>query len=158
DWRRTPLAEAPGLDHTEVLGTNEDETDEYLLSVAGFTQPGTLRYGTVGSAGETLKQEPEFFATGRIAVRQFFAASADGTRGPYFVVGDPTVLGGPTLLSGYGGFEIARTPVYSAEIGRGWLARGGTYVVANIRGGGEYGPDWHRAAIRENRPRAYEDF
>ncbi|MFI7427451.1 prolyl oligopeptidase family serine peptidase [Micromonospora sp. NPDC049836] len=91
-------------------------------------------------------------------VRQFFATLADGTRVPYFVVGEPDAPAGPALLTGYGGYEISQTPDYDGVIGRGWVARGGTYVVANIRGGGEYGPEWHRAAMRENRPRAYEDF
>jgi len=75
---------------------------------------------------------------------------------PYFVVGKDGA--GPALLTGYGGFELSLTPNYDGVLGRGWLADGGTYAVANIRGGGEYGPDWHRAARRENRIRAYEDF
>jgi prolyl oligopeptidase len=80
---------------------------------------------------------------------------------PYFMVARKALaLDGkaPTLLYGYGGFEVSETPAYSASVGRAWLSKGGVYVVANIRGGGEYGPDWHRAALRENRPRAYEDF
>jgi prolyl oligopeptidase len=157
-WRRTPLAGAPEPDHTEVVDTDPDHSDAYLLSATGFTRPTTLRYGRVGGDAETLKQEPEFFDAAGTSVRQFFAASADGTRVPYFVVGPPTAGAGPTLLTGYGGFEVSLTPSYSGVIGRGWLARGGTYVVANIRGGGEYGPLWHRSATRENRPRAYEDF
>jgi len=77
---------------------------------------------------------------------------------PYFVVGPDDRAAGPTLLTGYGGFEISLTPSYSGIIGRGWLARGGTYVVANLRGGGEYGPNWHLSAIKENRHLVYEDF
>ncbi|OLB82103.1 MAG: S9 family peptidase [Actinobacteria bacterium 13_2_20CM_2_71_6] len=155
--RRTALpADEPG--HTEVVDTNPDDSDEYLLSVSGFTLPTTLRYGRVGGTPETLKQEPAFFDTTGLSVRQFFATSADGTRVPYFVVGRELAAPGPTLLTGYGGFEISYTPGYDGVIGRGWLARGGTYAVANIRGGGEYGPEWHHAALRENRPRAYEDF
>jgi len=91
-------------------------------------------------------------------VRQFFATSADGTLVPYFVVGGGHPEPGPTLLTGYGGFEVPLTPSYSGIIGRGWLARGGTYVVANLRGGGEYGPQWHTSAIKEHRHRVYEDF
>ena len=64
----------------------------------------------------------------------------------------------PTLMYGYGGFQISRTPAYSATVGHGWLARGGAYVVANIRGGGEYGPAWHQAAQKENKQRSYDDF
>jgi prolyl oligopeptidase len=157
-WTRTVLVDAQDTRHAEVVDTNQYHTDEYLLTTAGFTQPTTLRYGRVGSEVETLKQEPEFFDATGIAVRQLFATSDDGTRVPYFVVGREDGQPGPTILSGYGGFEISRTPAYSGIIGRGWLARGGTYVLANIRGGGEYGPDWHHSALRENRPRAYEDF
>ncbi|HLS02906.1 MAG TPA: prolyl oligopeptidase family serine peptidase, partial [Beutenbergiaceae bacterium] len=87
--------------------------------------------------------------------------SADGTRVPYFLIHRQDVeLDGtaPTLLYGYGGFEIALTPAYSAGLGIGWLERGGAYAIANIRGGGEYGPAWHQAALKRNRHRAYEDF
>lgn len=157
-WQRAVLDQAPGFEHTDIVATNPDHTDEFMLSTSGFTQPATLRYGQVGGAVTTLKQAPAFFDPAGLSVRQFFATSADGTRVPYFVVGPPDGAVGPTLLTGYGGFEVSRTPGYDGVIGRGWLARGGTYVVANIRGGGEYGPRWHRAATRENRPRAYEDF
>ena len=154
-----PLIEPSELDHSDVMATNRHASDEYLLSSSGFTQPMTLRYGTVSATGaDPIKQEPDFFDASGLAVRQFFATSADGTPVPYFVVGPPEGGPGPTLLSGYGGFEVSRTPYYSGIIGRGWLARGGTYVLANLRGGGEYGPDWHRSAMRENRIRAYEDF
>lgn len=157
-WHRSPLAGGSEFDHTEIISTNPDHTDEYLLSCGGFIRPTTLHYGRIGDGFEPVKQEPELFATTGLSVRQFFATSADGTQVPYFVVGPSDGSAGPTLLSGYGGFELSRTPSYNGVIGRGWLARGGTYVVANIRGGGEYGPAWHRCAIRENRPRAYEDF
>ncbi len=93
-----------------------------------------------------------------MTVRQFFATSRDGTAVPYFVVGPAGPGSGPVLLTGYGGFEVSLTPSYSGIIGRGWLARGGTYVVANLRGGGEYGPGWHLSAIKENRHLVYEDF
>jgi prolyl oligopeptidase len=157
-WRREPLAGVPEFDHSEIVATDPDRDDAYLLSSEGFLQPATLRLGQVGGEVGTLKRQPAFFAADGLAVRQFFASSADGTEVPYFVVGVPGAPAGPTLLTGYGGFEIPLTPHYSGVIGRGWLARGGSYVVANIRGGGEYGPRWHRAALRENRPRAYEDF
>ncbi|MGC4808506.1 prolyl oligopeptidase family serine peptidase [Micromonospora sp. DT233] len=157
-WRREPLPGVPESGHTRVVETDPDTGDEYLLASEGFREPATLRLGRVGGTAETLKRAPAFFAADTLAERQFFATSADGTRVPYFVVGDPDAAGGPTLLTGYGGFEVSHTPQYPQAFGRGWLARGGTYVVANIRGGGEYGPRWHRAALRENRPRAYEDF
>jgi prolyl oligopeptidase len=144
----------------DVAASNPDHGEEYLLSSTGFLRPGNLVYGTVGGGSEVLKEEPAFFDAQGMSVRQYFATSADGTRVPYFVVGSvpPGSPPPPTLLTGYGGFEISRLPSYSGILGRGWLARGGTYVLANIRGGGEYGPDWHRAALRERRPRAYEDF
>lgn len=155
-WRRSTLDGLPAGSHTTVAGTNPDLTDELLLSSTGFTEPSTLRYGQVGQAFEVVKREPSFFDVEGLQVAQHFATSPDGTRVPYFVVGRPGSTG-PTLLSAYGGFEISRTPAYDAALGRAWLSRGGTYVVANIRGGGEYGPDWHRAAMRENRPLAFAD-
>ncbi|MFU8850073.1 prolyl oligopeptidase family serine peptidase [Micromonospora sp. SL1-18] len=158
EWRREPLAGVPADDHSRIVDTDPDNDDAYLLASEGFRQPATLRLGQVGGGVETLKREPAFFDAEGLAVRQFFATSADGTRVPYFVVGNQDSPAGPTLLTGYGGYEISQLPHYSGVIGRGWLARGGTYVVANIRGGGEYGPEWHRAAMRQNRPRAYEDF
>jgi prolyl oligopeptidase len=144
----------------------------------------------VGSSHEVIRTSPSFFDDSAYEVQQHFAVSEDGTRVPYFQVASrDLVLDGqnPTQLSGYGGFEISRTPAYSGAIGRAWLerrtgaapgsegngsegdgaagsntgaghSRGGVFVVANIRGGGEYGPSWHRAALKENRHRAYEDF
>jgi prolyl oligopeptidase len=150
------LATPPG--HTIVAATNAADTDEYLLVSTDFTEPDTLWYGRVGAGLDAVHREPAFFDSTGISVRQFFARSDDGTRIPYFTVGRASEPPGPTLLTGYGGFGISRTPSYDGVIGRGWLARGGTYAVANIRGGGEYGPDWHHAALRENRPRAYQDF
>lgn len=157
-WRRTPLAGVPEGDDPWIVDTDPDLGDDYLIAATGYLRPATLRLGHVGGPVETLKREPAFFDATGLTVRQFFATSADGTRVPYSVVGDPTASARPTLLTGYGGFEVSLTPHYDGVLGRGWLARGGTYVVANIRGGGEYGPRWHRAALRENRPRAYEDF
>jgi prolyl oligopeptidase len=157
-WQRAALAGVPEFTHTDIVGTDPLDSDEYLLASSGFTQPDTLRYGHIGGEPEVLKRAPAFFDATGISVRQFFATSADGTAVPYFVVGPDDPAAGPTLLTGYGGFEISLTPSYSGIIGRGWLARGGTYVVANLRGGGEYGPQWHLSAIKENRHLVYEDF
>ena len=112
----------------------------------------------VGDEAVTIKASPAFFDTDGLRVSQHFATSDDGTRIPYFVVGRPDPSAGPTLLTGYGGFEVPLTPSYSGIIGRGWLERGGTYVVANIRGGGEYGPRWHQAVQRRQRLKVFEDF
>ncbi|BCB75948.1 prolyl oligopeptidase family serine peptidase [Phytohabitans flavus] len=155
-WHRQPLPGAGEFDDTWIVDADPDNNDSYLVSSDGYLQPAALSLGTVGGEVEVIKRQPTFFDPDGMAVRQFFAVSADGTRVPYFVVGPDTA--GPTLLTGYGGFEIALTPGYSGVIGRGWLARGGTYAVANIRGGGEYGPAWHRAALREGRTKAFEDF
>ena len=140
-------------------------TDDRLwVTTSGYLTPTTLctvdldEMGTI-RATETLKRAPRHFDTTDLSVSQHFAASDDGTRVPYFEIRAAGATGpGPTLLYGYGGFEVPLLPAYSAGVGRAWLNRGGTYVVANIRGGGEYGPSWHRAALREHRHRAYEDF
>ncbi|MFI1990015.1 prolyl oligopeptidase family protein [Actinoplanes sp. NPDC020271] len=155
-WRREPLGDESAAEDLAIVQTDPDRDDSYLISSEGFLRPDTLSLGVVGGRTEVLKREPAFFDTSGMTVRQFFAVSADGTRVPYFVVGSQPDA--PTILNGYGGFEVSMTPGYSGAWGRGWFARGGTYVVANIRGGGEYGPDWHKAAIREKRFRAYEDF
>jgi prolyl oligopeptidase len=157
-WREQPLAGAAALSTSEILDTDPDVSDEYLLNTSGYTSPATLSYGHVGGEVEVLKQAPAFFDSEGITVEQYFATSVDGTRIPYFVVQPKDAKAGPALLTGYGGFEIALTPGYSGVIGRGWLARGGTYVVANIRGGGEYGPEWHTQAIKSDRHKVYEDF
>src|SRR5699024_3031385 len=113
---------------------------------------------------ELIKSTPARFDARGLDVVQHFATSDDGTRVPYFEISgkDAAARGtdgpAPTLLFGYGGFEISLTPGYLGAIGKAWLERGGTYVLANIRGGGEYGPRCHQAALKENRHRAYEDF
>ncbi|MEE1815787.1 prolyl oligopeptidase family serine peptidase [Streptomyces sp. SP18ES09] len=159
-WTRKPLVGVPPLSAVGVVDTDPDVSDEYFLDVSGFLQPSSLHRGQVGGDTEVLKQAPERFDTTGLTVRQHFATSEDGTRVPYFVIGpDHAVTGpGPTLLYGYGGFEVSLTPYYGAVTGRAWLEGGGTHVIANIRGGGEYGPDWHQAALGADRPRAFEDF
>ncbi|HKS48667.1 MAG TPA: prolyl oligopeptidase family serine peptidase [Amycolatopsis sp.] len=156
-WHSEPLAGVPTLSTGQVLDTDPDTSNEYLLDTSGFTEPATLIYGHVGDGTEVLRQAPARFDSEGMSVDQFFATSTDGTKIPYFVV-RPRDPQGPTLLTGYGGFEVSRLPAYSSVIGRGWLARGGTYVVANIRGGGEYGPSWHTQAIKENRHLVFDDF
>src|SRR5690606_32881359 len=139
--------------------TDPDDSDEFFLETTGYLTPPTLSRGEVGGELETLKSAPAFLDTTHLDVEQHFATSDDGTRIPYFVVGPrERTSAAPTLLTGYGGFEVSLTPSYSGVIGRGWLARGGTYVVANLRGGGEYGPDWHNQVVKTNRLRVYEDF
>ena len=136
--------------------------DSYLLNVANFLQPDTLQLARVGSdARELLKSRPSFYDAAGMRVEQFFARSADGTHVPYFVVWPAGAKAGgdnPTLLYGYGGFQLSSRPSYSPERGLGWLTRGGVYVVANIRGGGEFGPAWHQAAMKANKQKSYDDF
>jgi prolyl oligopeptidase len=158
-WTRAPFTGAPAIGTLEVRAVDPDDSDEVWLTATGFLTPTTLSLAPIGAPPERLKANPAFFDASRHAVEQHFATSRDGTRVPWFLVRLKGVAGAaPTLLTGYGGFEISYTPAYSGTIGKGWLERGGAFAVANIRGGGEYGPRWHQAALKANRPRAYEDF
>ena len=161
-WKHEPLGGAPKLSTISAGGVDADDSDAYFMTVTGFLEPSTLYYGTLGQGeAKALKHSPAFFDSSKYSVQQHFATSKDGTRVPYFVIAPKSIrLDGsnPTLLTGYGGFEIAEKPYYSGGVGRAWLGAGGVYVLANIRGGGEYGPRWHQAALKANRPRAYEDF
>ena len=153
-----------------VSAVDADVNDEVWVTVTDFIEPTRLLLGDLhevaggGQAGELelIKSAPARFDADGLDVSQHFATSDDGTRIPYFEISRPDrVEAGevqPTLLYGYGGFEISLTPSYLGAIGKAWLERGGTYVLANIRGGGEYGPRWHQAALKEKRHRAYEDF
>jgi prolyl oligopeptidase len=155
-WSAEPMPGIPPNTNTVVVAA-DDTVDEVFLDSSGFDSPSRLLYGPVGGPLEQVKSAPAFFDAEGITVTQHFATSLDGTQVPYFVVaGGPGPR--PTLLGGYGGFEVARTPGYDGVLGRLWLARGGTYVLANIRGGGEYGPSWHTQAMRENRHKVDEDF
>ncbi|MCA9126650.1 MAG: S9 family peptidase [Planctomycetales bacterium] len=160
-WRREPLMGAPAIGTVSVSAVDADHSNAFWLTSSGYLTPTTLFYGEIGDNLQQLKQlTPQFDATG-LKVSQQFATSQDGTRVPYFMVASADLKydgSNPTLLYGYGGFEISLTPGYSASVGRAWLSQGGVYVVANIRGGGEYGPRWHQAALKANRLRAYEDF
>lgn len=162
DWSAEPV---PGLpDNTNTVIVAADDTgdsggDEIFLDSSGFDTPSRLLHGTAGGELTEIKRAPSFFDAADLKVDQHFATSADGTKIPYFVVGHRhNQAPGPTLLGGYGGFEVARTPGYDGVLGRLWLSRGGTYVLANIRGGGEYGPTWHTQAMREGRHLVGEDF
>lgn len=159
-WRREPVAGIPAATNTVVVSA-DDTGDEFFLDSSGFDSPSRLMRGTDDGVLEPLKSAPAFFDAENICVAQHFVKSQDGTPIPYFVVrpgGPASDAPAPTLLYGYGGFESSNTPGYSGVLGRLWLARGGTYVLANIRGGGEYGPGWHTQAIREGRHKVAEDF
>ena len=160
-WTRTPLVGAPSFGTVGISAVDSEESNDYFMTVTDYLTPTSLLMGTVGSTPEKLKQLPGFFDASQHEISQQFATSKDGTRVPYFMVSKKGMARNgknPTLLYGYGGFEVSLTPNYSAGVGRAWLSAGGVYVVANIRGGGEYGPRWHQAALKADRNKAYEDF
>ncbi len=160
-WKRSDFVGAPAFGTIGVGAVDADDSDALWMTVTDYLTPTTLALADIGKQPEVLKTMPAFFDASGKVIEQHFATSKDGTRVPYFVVhGKDMKLDGsnPTLLYGYGGFEISLTPGYSGGMGRAWLEKGGVYVVANIRGGGEYGPRWHQAALKQNRHKAYEDF
>jgi prolyl oligopeptidase len=159
-WTRTPLQLT---DNATIDITDTDiHGQQAFLSVAGFLQPSSLwELDTRTNALTQVKSLPPKFDASKLTVEQFEATSSDGTRIPYFVVHPAAMpLDGsqPTILSAYGGFQISETPVYSATLGKLWLERGGVFVLANIRGGGEFGPAWHEAGLKTHRQIIYDDF
>ncbi|MGE3547326.1 MAG: prolyl oligopeptidase family protein, partial [Kofleriaceae bacterium] len=160
-WTRKPFGKQD-VGTTSLWGVEPGSgSDEYWLVRTNYLTPSTLALGKLGGAETVLKRSPAYFDATGLIVEQHFATSKDGTRVPYFQVSRKALaLDGkaPTVLYGYGGFEISLTPGYDPISGAAWDERGGVYVVANIRGGGEYGPAWHQAALRHDRQRAYDDF
>ena len=156
-WRDTVLA-LPGNGAPGIASTN-DHGPEAMFSFENYLMPTTLYLDGGDDHPKPIKSLPARFDASGLVTEQFEAVSQDGTKIPYFVT-RPKALNAPapTLLYGYGGFEVSLTPGYSANLGRQWLSKGGIYVVANIRGGGEFGPGWHDAALKANRQRAYDDF
>lgn len=160
EWARTRLDLPQNV--SVGVGSASDRDDRVFVSVTGYLNPSSLYLAdaATGAADLTKSLPAKFDATG-MTVDQFEARSADGTMIPYFVVHrDAMPMDGsnPTLLYGYGGFQSSLLPGYSATVGKLWLERGGVYVIANTRGGGEFGPNWHQAALQQNRQRAHEDY
>ncbi|GGE62580.1 peptidase [Niveispirillum cyanobacteriorum] len=158
-WTQADIA-LPANGSLNIVSTDGSSTD-VLVNYTNFLQPDTLYIMENGGAPQAIKSLPARFDAANLTAEQRFAVSKDGTRVPYFIVHKKDMkLNGdnPTLLYGYGGFEISMTPAYMSVFGKAWLEQGGAYVVANIRGGGEFGPRWHQAALKENRQRAYDDF
>lgn len=159
-WTRTRLPLPENV--TVSLGSVELGSDRLFVSVTGFLTPQSLYLADAAAGTATVvKQAPDKFDATGLVVEQHDATSADGTKVPYFLVrraDAPRDGTTPTLLYGYGGFQISQLPSYSAIRGKLWLERGGAFAVANTRGGGEFGPAWHQAAIGVNRDRAHEDF
>lgn len=144
------------------LGSSAETDERLFITVTGYLAPTTYWLADAGTLKlEQVKASPARFDASTHVVEQFEATSSDGVKIPYFVVRPKGVKydgTAPTLLYAYGGFQVSMTPGYSGVMGKLWLERGGTYVVANIRGGGEFGPAWHEAALKANRQKAYDDF
>ena len=159
-WTATRLALPDNL--ALGYGSSDDQSDLAFVNSAGFTTPSALYLADAASGKvEPLKTLPAKFDATGLAVEQLEATSSDGTRIPYFVVHrrDISLDGStPTILSAYGGFQVSNTPAYSGTIGKLWLERGGAFALANIRGGGEFGPAWHEAGLGTKRQIIYDDF
>jgi prolyl oligopeptidase len=142
------------------LGDSSKSRGEVFVSTQGFLTPPTLNLADVAQGSLTeLKTTGAKFDASTHVVEQFEAVSTDGTRIPYFVTRPRDQQGpAPAILFGYGGFQVSFPPAYKPEMGKLWLENGGVFVQANIRGGGEFGPAWHQAALRENRQRSFDDF
>ena len=141
--------------------TASSETDQIMFTSTDFLSPSTLWYSDGSGDPQVLKTSPEYFDATGMEVEQFEATSKDGTKVPYFLVKpegmemDGTT---PALLYGYGGFQISQLPSYRSLTGKMWLEKGGAFILANLRGGGEFGPGWHQTAMRENKQRTWDDF
>lgn len=139
------------------------EQDQVYLTYSSFLNPTQYHYYDLNNpkSHKKVMTAPERFDSKNLIAHQYKVKSSDGTSVPYFIVHSKNIkLNGlnPTVLYGYGGFEITMSPHYLGATGKAWLEKGGVYVLANIRGGGEYGPDWHKSALKENRQRAFDDF
>lgn len=159
-WTKQPL---PVMANSAVgIVSTGDLDNRFFLSVNSFLTPPSVWLGDADKASMTeTKSQPALFDASKDTVDQLEATSKDGTKVPYFIVhpkGMATDGSHPTLLTAYGGFEISETPSYNATTGRLWLEQGNVYVLANIRGGGEFGPAWHEAGLNVNRQRIYDDF
>ena len=159
-WSRSAL-EVPDNSTIGIADTSHTD-DRALLSVTSFlTPPSQWLVDAAAGTAAKFREQPRKFNADNLVSQQFEATSSDGTKVPYFVVhrGDMKFDGNnPTLLYAYGGFEVSMTPSYGASTGKLWLERGGVYVLANIRGGGEFGPDWHQAGLKTKRQIVYDDF
>ncbi len=145
---------------TVGLVSSDDQSNDYFFSFSNPVTPSTLYHGD-GKQITPIRKQKDYFDASSLVVGQYEAVSKDGTKVPYFIVhpADMAFDGtNPVLIYGYGGFNSSTRPGYSSVTGIGWLAQGGVYVIANIRGGGEFGPAWHHAALKEKRQNAYDDF
>lgn len=142
------------------LSASDEYTDTILFQEEGYLQPRRLIMKEAATVTE-IKKMKSYFNEAPYVTEQFWVKSKDGVEIPYTVVRAKNIAydgKNPTLLYGYGGFQISRMPAYSPTMGREWLEKGGVYVMSNIRGGGEFGPEWHKAAMKENKQKSYDDF
>lgn len=160
-WKKREV-QVPQNGSFSVKPFDAETDDQYLMSYSDFLTPSTYYLGEAGKdARTTLRSLKEAFPAQNLEVQQFFAVSKDGTSIPYFQISRKNLVQNgenPTILYGYGGFQRSAKPQYKADRGIAWLDKGGVFVVANIRGGGEYGPAWHQAAIKDKRQNAFDDF
>jgi prolyl oligopeptidase len=149
-------------DATLTISSTSGKDDQLFVYAEGFLTPNALWLADAASGqARQVKALPARFDASKDKVEQYWATSSDGTKIPYFVVMPKAArLDGstPTIMYGYGGFQVAKPPIYIPEMGKIWLERGGAYVIANIRGGGEFGPAWHQSVLREKRQLAFDDF
>jgi prolyl oligopeptidase len=158
-WVEEEIA-LPGLG-TVGIGSTSDVDDSFFFYYTDFLTPSSLYFVPDGGEPQVVKTSPSWFDPEGMTVEQYEAASDDGVMIPYFVVmpkGFVADGSSPTMLYGYGGFENSQLPFYLSSMGPSWVARGGVYALANIRGGGEFGPEWHMAAVKENHQRNFDDF
>lgn len=158
-WAARPIALPQNA--TVGIAAASDENGQVMFSSTDFLTPSQLYFSDGTSAPTVIKTSPARFDAEGLEISQFEATSKDGTKIPYFVVSKKGVtLDGstPTLLYGYGGFQSSSLPVYSGTIGKLWLEKGGAYVLGNMRGGGEFGPEWHQTAMGANKQRTWDDF
>lgn len=160
-WTRKKVS-APDFGTITINATDDEFSDLYFFSFTNFLSPSTLYVANAqDNSIKEYKSLPAFFDGSKYKVEQYKVKSTDGTLVPYFVVASKNVKydgKNPTLLYAYGGFEVPMLPSYSAVIGNAWLENGGVYVLANIRGGGEFGPRWHQDGLKENRQIVFNDF
>jgi prolyl oligopeptidase len=159
-WTRKalPVPANVSVDLTDASNTD----DSFFVTIEGFLTPSSLYVGDAATASlKPAHSQPALFDASNLVVEQFDATSRDGTKVPYFVVHSKSIQydgSNPTLLTAYGGFQISETPFYSGYVGKLWLAHGGVFALANIRGGGEFGPAWHEAGLKTHRQVVYDDF
>jgi len=159
DWASQKV-EAPDFGTIQIAST-DDYSNRFFFTFKNFLTPTSLFFSGKNEEIEKVKSLPAFFDASNLEVKQYEAVSKDGTSIPYFLVQSKDIQydgDNPTLLYAYGGFEVSEQPFYSAVMGSAWFARGGVFALANLRGGGEFGPQWHLSAIKENRHKVNEDM